>query len=226
MNRSGTFRPAPWAYGRDGQRSRPTGGTTKRVFDVVGAWILLVLLSPLFLTIAIVMRFADPGPLFFAHKRVGLGGRMFPCIKFRTMVMNSQEVLEQVLATDPERAAEWRNAQKLRNDPRVTMLGRVLRETSLDELPQLFNVVRGEMSLVGPRPIVTDEKARYGASIGAYESARPGITGLWQVSGRSDCTYEERVGYDTDYVGNWSLLRDVGILFRTVWVVMARRGSC
>src|SRR6202012_5719788 len=136
-------------------------------------------------------------PVLFAHRRLGLDGRHFNCLKFRTMATNAEQVLEQVLAADPERAAEWRATQKLRNDPRITWIGRLLRSTSLDELPQLLNVLRLEMSLVGPRPIVRSEVPRYAADITYYYETRPGLTGLWQVSGRSDTSYERRVQLDT-----------------------------
>jgi exopolysaccharide production protein ExoY len=148
-----------------------------------------MVLSPLFLFVAILLRLTDPGPVFFGHKRVGLGGRSFHCLKFRTMCTDADAVLQRVLASDPAAAAEWEATRKLRNDPRISRVGRVLREYSVDELPQLINVIRGEMSLVGPRPVVTSELTRYGNAAVHYLSARPGITGLWQVSGRSDTTY-------------------------------------
>ena len=211
------------ARGRDAPT--PIGGVLKRSFDIAGAVCLILLFSPLLLIVAGIMRLGDPGPVFFSHRRVGFGGVPFGCLKFRTMVTNSSEALADLLARDPEAAREWRETQKLRSDPRITRLGRFLRETSLDELPQLFNVLRGEMSLVGPRPIVAAEVERYGDDIAAYEAGRPGITGLWQVSGRSNCSYADRVGYDVEYVGRWSLLRDIEILVRTVRVVLAREGS-
>lgn len=205
---------------------RPVGGALKRGLDVVIAATALVALSPLFLFVTIILRLTDPGPVFFGHKRVGLGGRSFRCLKFRTMCVDADVVLERLLASDPEIAAEWEATRKLRNDPRISRIGRVLREYSLDELPQLINVLRGEMSLVGPRPVVTSELTRYGNAAVHYLSARPGITGLWQVSGRSDTTYRARVSLDARYVTEWSLTGDVVILLRTIPAVLGARGSC
>ena len=141
------------------------------------------------------------------------------------MVVNADAALKDLLERDPRAADEWAQSQKLKNDPRVTRLGKVLRETSLDELPQLWNVVRGDMSIVGPRPIVSAEVTRYGSNFPAYAATKPGITGLWQVTGRSDCSYEERVSLDVDYVRNWSILRDIYIIAKTAVVVFARKGS-
>ncbi|SON58053.1 UDP-glucose:undecaprenyl-phosphate glucose-1-phosphate transferase [Hartmannibacter diazotrophicus] len=203
----------------------PVGGVTKRVADVCLTIPLIIFFSPLCLLIAAIIWLSDPGPIFFGHERIGLGGRKFRCLKFRSMVTNSREVLDRLLDEDPAARAEWDQTQKLRNDPRITVIGRILRETSLDELPQLINVLRGDMSLVGPRPVVKDELARYGANLCFYEMVRPGITGLWQVSGRSNCSYEQRVQYDVDYVCDWSLLQDIKILFRTAKVVLCREGS-
>ena len=150
---------------------------------------------------------------------------MFDCIKFRTMVMNADEVLYQVISTDSQAAAEWAATQKLRNDPRVTRIGQFLRRSSLDELPQLFNVLRGEMSLVGPRPIVQAEVARYGCDIQHYYAAKPGLTGLWQISGRSDMSYARRVRLDVWYIRNWTLWHDIAILFKTIPAVFLQRGA-
>ncbi|KQT86583.1 sugar transferase [Aurantimonas sp. Leaf443] len=194
--------------------------------DIVVATTLLLFLSPVFLVLALVMRVMDPGPIFFGHERVGRGGRSFKCLKFRSMIVNSAQVLEKVLAENPAAREEWLATQKLRNDPRITGVGRFMRETSLDELPQLINVLRGDMSLVGPRPIVTAERVRYAGDIAVYEEARPGITGLWQVSGRSDCSYERRVMLDVHYVRQWSFGMDIKILFKTVAVVLKKEGSC
>jgi len=159
------------------------------------------------------------------HRRVGAGGRVFSCLKFRSMVVEGEEILQRLLSMEPGIAAEWSATRKLRHDPRVTQIGRVLRSTSIDELPQLFNVLRGDMSLVGPRPIVSEEVPRYGLNIYYYYQMRPGITGLWQVSGRSETSYAERVELDTTYVKNWSLAQDGAILLRTIPEVMKRRGA-
>ncbi len=154
-----------------------------------------------------------------------MNGRKFKCLKFRSMVINSKEVLEEVLRTDPVARAEWDKDFKLKNDPRITKVGHFIRKTSLDELPQLWNVVRGDMSLVGPRPVVEDELARYAGDVDYYLMAKPGMTGLWQVSGRNDVDYETRVYFDSWYVKNWSLWNDIAILFKTVGVVLKRDGA-
>ncbi|MEM3434110.1 MAG: sugar transferase, partial [Candidatus Methanomethyliaceae archaeon] len=167
----------------------------------------------------------SPGPVLFRHRRLGLGGREFWCYKFRTMHVNAEEVLQKLLASDPALRAEWERDFKLRNDPRVTRVGRLLRRTSLDELPQIFNVLKGEMSLVGPRPIVEKEVPRFGLFASDYFSVRPGVTGLWQVSGRNDTGYEHRVRLESWYVRNWSLWLDLTVLIRTIGVVLARRGA-
>ena len=197
----------------------------KRALDIIGAGLGLVLLSPLFLIVALMLR-ADGGPAFFAHQRVGRGGKLFGCLKFRSMVIDSQARLESLLASDPAARAEWEATRKLKNDPRITPIGRFLRSTSLDELPQLINVLRGEMSLVGPRPVQEAEIDRYyGASAAHYMAVRPGITGLWQVSGRSETSYESRVALDVAYVSRPSLLADLSILLRTPVAVVSRRGA-
>jgi undecaprenyl-phosphate galactose phosphotransferase len=198
--------------------------TMKRLFDLVAASLGIVLISPLLLWIILRIR-ADGGPAIFKHKRIGQGGQSFACYKFRSMVMNSQQVLQELLARDPQARAEWEKDFKLKDDPRVTSIGAFLRKTSLDELPQLFNVLKGEMSLVGPRPIIEAEVERYGDGARFYFEAKPGITGLWQVSGRSDIDYPRRVMLDTWYVQNWSLWHDIVILFKTIRVVAGREGA-
>ncbi len=198
--------------------------TAKAVFDVTTALILLILTAPLLLLIAAIVRL-DGGPAFFAHRRVGAGGRTFPCLKFRTMVTNSAAVLADILANDELRAAEWAANQKLSDDPRVTRIGKFLRATSLDELPQLFNVLRLDMSLVGPRPIVESEVAFYGPNIAQYYAIRPGVTGLWQVSGRSNTSYAQRVHLDVWYVNNWTFWTDIAVLLKTIPAVMSRSGA-
>jgi undecaprenyl-phosphate galactose phosphotransferase len=208
---------------RDGL-SRPLARVVKSVMDVSVAAVLLVLTSPLFLVLALAARL-DGGPALFAHRRIGAGGRPFRCLKFRTMVVDADRVLAETLARDPVLAAEWKARQKLARDPRVTRLGRFLRQTSLDELPQLINVLRREMSLVGPRPIVESEVPFYGDAIAQYYATRPGLTGLWQVSGRSETTYERRVQLDVWYVNNWTVWHDVAVLLKTVPAVLGRAGA-
>ncbi|MBC7955829.1 MAG: sugar transferase [Cytophagales bacterium] len=189
------------------------------------ALILLVLLSPLMLLVAWLTWKRDGAPIFFAHYRVGLNGKLFRCLKFRTMYRESEQMLADLLRENAQAREEWQRDQKLSNDPRITPVGHFLRRTSLDELPQLFNVLRGEMVLVGPRPITVTELTRYGRVRWHYLSVRPGITGLWQVSGRNDTSYEERVELDRSYVEQRSILLDLHILFKTVGVVLSRDGA-
>ncbi len=204
----------------------PVGGAAlaKRVLDVVGAVVLGVVFSPLILVIVFLMR-KGSGSVIYRHRRVGRGGQMFSCLKFRTMIPNADQVLRELLESDPVLRAEWVCDHKLRNDPRVTRLGRFLRRTSLDELPQLLNVLRGEMSLVGPRPVVREELLRYGRNVNTYLAAKPGITGLWQVTGRNDTDYRRRVVLDTYYVRNQNLLLDLYILVKTTGVVLGGSGA-
>jgi len=204
--------------------ARPFSRITKMAFDQVMAAVLIVLLAPLLISIAILVR-RDGGPALYRHRRIGAGGRPFDCLKFRTMVQHADRVLAHLLETDPAAAAEWARTHKLRDDPRVTRVGRFLRRSSLDELPQVFNVLRGEMSLVGPRPIVQAEVVRYGEDIDYYYETKPGITGLWQVSGRSDTSYARRVKLDVWYVRNWTLWHDVAILLKTIPAVFLQRGA-
>jgi undecaprenyl-phosphate galactose phosphotransferase len=196
----------------------------KRTFDALASAALLVLLSPLFLYLVLRIK-VDGGPAFFAHPRIGVNGTSFRCYKFRSMVPNAAEVLEKILAEDESARREWEDTHKLKDDPRVTKVGAFLRRTSLDELPQLWNVLIGEMSLVGPRPIVQEELERYGDDAFYYLESRPGITGVWQVSGRSDTDYAFRVYLDSWYVKNWSLWYDIIILIKTVRVVLNRAGA-
>ncbi len=197
----------------------------KGVMDVCLGALLLALAGPLFLAIMAASGL-DGGPIFFAHRRVGAGGRSFYCLKFRTMVVDAERVLEAALAQDPVMAAEWISSRKLTRDPRITPIGRFLRKTSLDELPQLINVLRRDMSLVGPRPIVENEIHFYGESIARYYAIRPGLTGLWQISGRSNVSYGRRVELDTWYVNNRTIWRDLTVLLKTVPVVLCRQGAC
>lgn len=196
----------------------------KRVFDLVAALVLLVLLALPLAYIAWLIR-RDGGPAIFAHQRVGQGGRTFPCFKFRTMHVDAEKQLRKLLASDPAARTEWEREFKLRNDPRITSIGQFLRGTSLDELPQLLNVIRGEMSLVGPRPVIQVELERYGDDVDYFLMVRPGMTGLWQVSGRNGVDYDTRVYLDTWYVKNWSLWYDIAILFKTIRVVLRRDGA-
>lgn len=196
----------------------------KTWLDLAGAASLILVLSPLLLAIAFMVKL-DGGPVFYLHPRVGAGGHRFFSLRFRSMHQRSAEMLEHVLRTDAVAAIEWAATQKLRHDPRVTRIGGFLRQTSLDELPQLFNVLRLEMSLVGPRPIVDNEIERYGDRIAYYYASRPGLTGLWQVSGRSNMTYRQRVQLDTHYVEHWTLWLDAMILAKTVLAVLKRTGA-
>ena len=197
----------------------------KRALDIV----LVVLASPLllllFLTVAAAVRVTSPGPILFSHRRIRRHGRFFSMWKFRTMCVDSAQVLEDYLAAHPEARVEWRSTHKLKDDPRVTRIGVFLRKSSLDELPQFWNVLRGSMSLVGPRPIVAAEVEKYGKYFADYCKVKPGLTGLWQVSGRNEVTYDERVQLDCRYVREWSLWGDVKIMLRTLASVIKRGGA-
>jgi len=197
----------------------------KRTFDIVLSLFGLVVLSPLFLILAVLIKINSRGPVFFGHTRLGKGGRIFTCYKFRTMVENAQEVLEEVLVDNPEARTQWRKDFKLKEDPRITKVGAFLRKTSLDELSQLWNVLKGEMSLVGPRPIVSDEVEKYGEKSRYFFKVTPGITGLWQVSGRNDIDYDERVLLDEYYAKNWSLWLDIEIIIRTFGAILKSKGA-
>lgn len=218
-NVHGTRRDFGWRPGRfSGGRSPdlPVGGMTKRAVDVVVASAVLLILLPLLVTVAVLLWATQGGSIIFQHPRVGFRGRRFQCYKFRTMLPNADELLKRYLAANPEAAEEWRVNQKLKHDPRVTFIGSLIRRSSIDELPQLINVLKGDMSCVGPRPVVEAELARYGAEADQYLRARPGITGLWQVSGRNRLSYEARVALDSDYVRNWNLKRDFVIALKTI----------
>jgi Undecaprenyl-phosphate galactose phosphotransferase WbaP len=197
----------------------------RRAFDIAFASLLGLAALPFGLLIALAIRLESRGPVFFAHTRVGRGQKPFRLWKFRSMAPGADETLRKLLEEDPERAREWALTRKLRNDPRVTRVGRFLRRTSLDELPQLWNVVRGDMSMVGPRPIVAEEVSRYGPAIMLYAQVAPGLTGLWQVSGRNDTHYSRRVALDSDYIRNRTLAMDFSILLNTVRVVVCGRGA-
>lgn len=196
----------------------------KRLFDLSVSSLLLLLLSPLLGYIAWKVS-RDGGSPIYGHERVGRGGNKFKCLKFRSMIINSQEVLNELLTRDSEARAEWEKDFKLKNDPRITSIGHLIRKTSLDELPQLWNVIKGDMSLVGPRPVVQQELERYGDDVEYYLLTNPGMTGLWQVSGRNDTDYSTRIYLDAWYVKNWSLWYDIVIMFKTINVVLRRDGA-
>jgi Undecaprenyl-phosphate galactose phosphotransferase WbaP len=227
--------PISWAYpinveGLPGielvnQLRQPMPRLLKITVEVFLAAMGILFLWPLFLLLALMVRLSSPGPVFYRAKRLGLGGESIEVFKFRTMYADADKRLEEMLAQNPELAAEWRSKFKLDNDARITPLGRFLRKTSLDELPQLFNVLRGEMAMVGPRPIVEAEKAYYGEHYEVFCRVKPGITGLWQVSGRSDTSYDRRVGLDLYYVFNWSIWLDFYILAMTFLEVARCRGA-
>ena len=196
----------------------------KRVFDIGSASILLLLSLPLLIVTAAIVAI-DGGPVLYLHRRVGAGGRPFRCIKFRTMILDAELCLDEYLSHHPRAQAEWVSERKLTFDPRVTAIGQYLRRSSLDELPQLINVIRGEMSLVGPRPVTLSELENYGSSAELYKCVRPGMTGLWQVSGRNDVSYRTRVALDERYVHDWSLGLDIWILFQTPRVLFTKLGA-
>jgi exopolysaccharide production protein ExoY len=200
------------------------GGAPKRIFDVTAAGVAVLLLLPLLFVVALAVKLSDRGPIIYRHRRIGWNGRPFYCLKFRTMVPNADTLLDRHLTGNPRAASEWSASQKLMHDPRVTPLGLLLRKTSLDELPQLWNIIKGEMSVVGPRPIVPAETVKYGHSIEQYMGARPGLTGLWQVSGRNDVGYDRRVTLDRRYVEEWSVGLDLRIILKTGVIVLSSRG--
>ncbi len=227
-----TFEAGPLANGKAVPISRPVRQGRRRetsfakvVFDKLFAAFALFTLAPVMLAIALANRIGDPGPVFYKQKRIGQNGRMFDCIKFRSMRIDSAEVLADLLERDPEARAEWERDQKLTNDPRIHPVGRFLRKTSLDELPQFWNVLKGDMSIVGPRPIIQDEARRYGPFFADYCAVRPGITGAWQVGGRNQTSYDHRVALDVDYVRNATLLEDLRIVFKTFAVVLTQKGA-
>jgi lipopolysaccharide/colanic/teichoic acid biosynthesis glycosyltransferase len=204
--------------------ARLVSRAAKRGFDCTVAALLLIVLLP-FLAIVVALIAMAGGPVFFGHPRVGRDGRIFHCLKFRTMFPDAEARLQALLATDAALAAEWAAHRKLERDPRITPIGRFLRATSLDELPQLINVLRGEMSIVGPRPVTDDELLRYGMCARAYKSVRPGITGPWQVSGRNNIGYRERVRLDDAYAREWRVGTDLLLVLRTPYAVLSQRGA-
>ena len=199
------------------------GIDAKRLLDIAGACIALILCAPVMLMILLCLSFV--GKPIFSQQRVGRDGKPFACYKFRSMVVGAEQVLADYLRHNPAAKDEWLRTYKLANDPRITPVGHFLRKSSLDELPQLFNVFLGDMSLVGPRPLLRRELPNYGAVISLYERVRPGITGLWQISGRSHTTFAERVSYDEWYIKNWTVWYDLVILLQTVWVLLRGQGA-
>ena len=207
------------------QLARRRNRVIKRAFDLLFTICGGLCILPFLLVIAVMVAVDNKGNVIFAHRRIGRDGKEFKCYKFQTMIPNAQEALEKYLAENPAARKEWEESFKLTDDPRVTKLGNILRKTSLDEMPQLWNVIMGDMSLVGPRPIVSKEIERYGEYFREYAMVTPGITGMWQASGRSDTTYEERVEMDTWYVRNWSVWIDLMYLFKTVKIVFTGKGA-
>lgn len=224
---AGTERPGFLAAWREAARGRglPDIPLGKWLFDKAFAALALLALAPTMGLIALILKLRDPGPVLFAHTRIGKDGRRFKCYKFRTMRADGDARLAWVFAIDPIARADWQAAQKLERDPRVHPFGGFLRRTSLDELPQFWNVLKGDMSIVGPRPIVDDEIEKYGRHFADYCAVRPGITGAWQVGGRTDTDYEARVALDVDYVRTARFRDDLSIVFRTVGVVLKQRGA-
>jgi Undecaprenyl-phosphate galactose phosphotransferase WbaP len=197
----------------------------KKAMDILCMLLIGFIGFPILIFCAILVRLDSPGPTFYKHRRVGKGGKLLWVWKFRTMVDNAEAILQEYLDARPELKKEWQDKHKLKDDPRITQVGKLLRKTSLDELPQLINVIRGEMSLVGPRPIVEEEVSYYRQGFELYQQVLPGITGLWQVSGRSDTSYENRVALDEYYIRHWSIWMDLYIMVRTIWVVIRRAGA-
>lgn len=197
----------------------------KRLIDIILGSLLLAVSLPLAALISLAILLESGPPVLFGHRRIGQGGRTFLLYKFRSMVVNADEVLSRHLEERPDLALEWIRHHKLKDDPRVTRVGRFLRKRSLDEIPQFWNVLRGDMSLVGPRPIVPGETQKYGPHFRMYTLVKPGLTGLWQVSGRNDTTYGKRVSLDLQYVRDWTPWLDLWILLRTVWVVLRGHGA-
>ena len=192
----------------------------KKFFDLLFSLLFLIFSLPLFLIISLLIKLSSRGPIFFLQERIGKNNLPFKCIKFRTMYPEAKDIMENILMKDKNLKKEFEETHKLKNDPRITSIGKLLRKTSLDELPQFINVLKGEMSIVGPRPIVKDEKKKYGENLKKVLAIKPGITGLWQVSGRNNLTYKKRVMLDLNYVKNYNLLMDINILIRTFGVIL------
>lgn len=207
------------------QKNRTPSDILKRVMDLAIAIPMAIFLLPAYLLLAAIIYTDDKGPILFRQTRRGMNGKPFTCLKFRTMVTDASDRLERLLATDPALRAEWEATQKLKNDPRITGVGGFLRKHSLDELPQLWNIIKGEMSIVGPRPIIEDEVRRYGNHIDDYDHVRPGVVGLWQINGRNDTSYEQRVQLDVSYAQTRNVLLDLKILFGSIPAILLKRGA-
>ncbi len=213
------------------QGSDPKGGPPiqhsplKRGMDIVLAASVLLFTAPLLAFVALLIKLGDGGPIFYGHLRCGRNGQLFSCLKLRTMRVDAAERLEEMLENDPFAAEQWRTYRKLRNDPRITPIGHILRKTSIDELPQLINILRGDMSVIGPRPVTLEETERYGDDVGFYKAMRPGVLGLWQVKGRNLLSYDQRVAYDIQYVRDWTVWMDIKILFMAIPVVFLGKGA-
>ena len=205
--------------------TRPGELFLKRLTDLLLLAIAAIPTLLVTLVLAVAIKISSPGPVFYGHKRVGKNGKEITVWKFRSMITNSQEILEKILAEDPVRRAEWEKDRKFKDDPRVTKIGKILRNTSLDELPQLWNILTGDMSFVGPRPVTRSELDKYGKRADFILSVKPGLSGMWQISGRSDTAYEERINLDTYYIQNWSIWLDLWIITKTVWVVLKGKGA-
>lgn len=198
----------------------------KRAFDILFSLSVLLLGAPIFLLIGLIVRLTSRGQVIYSHKRVGRGGKLFKCYKFRSMYADADEKLQELLASDSELRAEWEQTRKLKKDPRITPFGRFLRKTSLDELPQFWNVLRGDLSVVGPRPVLESEIEQYfGPKAHKILSIRPGLTGLWQTCGRSDTSYEDRIRLDESYVNKRSLALDLKLVAKTVPIILLARGA-
>ena len=218
-------RPLEAIEGRSKDWAQPLFHVGRRAFDILFSLTALLLTLPVMIGIVLAIRLSSPGPALYRHRRIGQRGRAFDCMKFRTMVMDADQILEKLLDSDQHLRDEFAQKYKLIDDPRITKVGRILRKTSLDELPQFWNVLKGHMSVVGPRPLVRDEMERYGPHLPLILSVRPGLTGLWQVSGRNDTTYEERVDLDRQYVLSQNIGRDMLIIFKTVRVMVSPRNG-
>lgn len=206
--------------------AKKTNRRIKRIFDIVFSLLTMVIIIPVSIIVMILIMIESPGAApIFKHYRVGRGGTLFPCYKFRSMVPNAKEKLQEYLKNNPEAKIEWDKYFKLKNDPRITKIGKIIRKTSIDELPQFINVLKGEMSWVGPRPIIKDEIHYYGKYIKDYYAVLPGITGMWQVSGRSEIGYKDRVSLDVWYVRNWSIWIDITLILKTIKTVLFRKGA-
>ncbi len=224
LQQTGVHHETEWTGQTDLPVSTAASAFAKRTFDILGSISIALACLPVIIIIAIVIRL-NGQPVVFSHQRIGKGKKMFDCYKFRTMVPDAEQVLQKLIRSDSAVLREWRENHKLRDDPRVTGFGEFLRKSSVDELPQLWNVLKGDMSLVGPRPIVEDELERFGNKAKVYLSVRPGMTGLWQIMGRSNVTYSRRVSLDSWYVRKQSILFDAWILMRTAVAVFKRIGA-